>query len=654
MDAFETAVHTIQFLSAEAVEKANSGHPGTPMALAGIATEVFTRHLRFDPAEPNWPNRDRFVLSCGHASMLLYSLLHLAGYPVSKSDLEQFRQLDSLTPGHPEFGHTIGVETTTGPLGQGVANAVGLALASKMLGARVNQPGDTLIDYRVYVIASDGDLMEGVASEAASLAGQWQLNNLIVFYDANNITIDGKAEVSFSEDVGKRFEAYGWAVSHVDGHAPDQVHAAVEQAKGSNRPSLIVARTRIAIGAPTKENTSHAHGAPLGRAEIDGAKKAVGWPTEPHFHVPELAYAPFRERAALGKQERLAWQSKVNGLSGERKQQVHQLLNRELPADLFEQLVAAADRKTDATRSSGSRIEQRVAALVPSLIGGSADLAASTRTDIAGSPHVKPGEFAGRNLHFGVREHAMGSIANGLALGGFIPLTSTFLIFSDYMRPPIRLAAMMGVRSIYVFTHDSFYVGEDGPTHQPIEQLASLRLIPGLDVLRPADSLECAAAWAHATLRSDGPCAIALSRQNLPALDRPASFDPKDMLKGGYIVSDATDPTLVLIATGSEVSVAVGAKALLEQKGQRVRVVSMLCTEAFLRQPASVQTALLGTGVRRVSIEAGRTTTWRALVGLDGIAIGLDHYGASAPAEKLAERFGFTPAKVAETVLAAL
>jgi transketolase len=655
MDAFETAVRSIQFLSADAVEKAASGHPGTPMALAGITTEVFTQHLRHDPSDPAWPNRDRFVLSCGHASMLLYSVLHLAGYKVAKDDLQQFRQLDSLTPGHPEFGHTDGVETTTGPLGQGISNAVGLALASKMMGARVNAPGDTLIDYRVFVLASDGDLMEGVAAEAASLAGHWKLGNLIVVYDANNITIDGKTDVSFTEDVGKRFEAYGWHVCHADGHDPKQVRSALEAATAAaDRPSLIVAKTRIGIGAPTKEGTSSAHGSPLGAAEIRGAKEAAGWPVEPAFVIPELAYAPFKERAALGKAERAAWLKRVNALTGERKAQFEQFQGRKVPTDILSQLVAAADRKTDATRSSGSRIEQKAAAIVPALIGGSADLSSSTRTDIAGAAHVRAGEYGGRNLHFGVREHAMGAIANGLALGGFIPLTSTFLIFSDYMRPPIRLAAMMGLPSVYVFTHDSFYVGEDGPTHQPIEQLSALRLIPNLDVLRPADSLECAGAWAHALLRSDGPTVIALSRQNLPALDRPASFTPEQMLKGAYIVSDCATPSLVIVATGSEVSLAVAAKPLLEKAGQQVRVVSILSLEAFARQPVAEQQALLGKGVRRVSLEAGRTTLWRAIVGLDGIAIGIDHYGASAPPELLAEKFGFTPERVATRILAEL
>jgi transketolase len=656
MDAFETAVRSIQFLSADAVEKANSGHPGTPMALAGIATEVFTRHLRHDPSDPAWPNRDRFVLSCGHASMLLYSVLHLAGYAVPKDELQQFRQLDSLTPGHPEFGHTQGVETTTGPLGQGISNAVGLALASKMAGARVNAPGDALIDYRVFVIASDGDLMEGVASEAASLAGHWRLENLVVVYDANNITIDGKTDVSFTEDVGKRFEAYGWSVKQADGHDPKSVRSALDAAtQGPDRPTLIIAKTRIGIGAPTKEGTSSAHGAPLGAAEIRGAKEAAGWPVEPAFTVPELAYSLFKERAAAGKAERSAWSKRVAALTGERKAQYEQLTGaNKVPADILSQLVAASDRKTDATRSSGSRIEQRAAALVPTLIGGSADLSSSTRTDIAGSPHVRAGEFAGRNLHFGVREHAMGAIANGLALGGFIPLVSTFLIFSDYMRPPIRLAAMMGLPAIFVFTHDSFYVGEDGPTHQPIEQLSALRLIPDVDVLRPADSLECAGAWAHALLRTKGPTVIALSRQNLPALERPASFTPEQMLTGAYIVSDAAAPDLVLIATGSEVSLAVAAKPLLEKAGHQVRVVSVLSLEAFSRQPVAAQQAVLGKGIRRVSIEAGRTTLWRAVVGLDGIAIGIDHYGASAPAEQLAEKFGFTPELVAKKVLASL
>jgi transketolase len=649
MNTFETTVHTIQFLAADAVEAANSGHPGTPMALAGITTEIYSRHLRFNPQDPSWPNRDRFVLSCGHASMLIYATLHLAGYDLPKHELTQFRQWNSKTPGHPEYGHTPGVETTTGPLGQGIGNAVGMALASKILGDRL---GKEIIDYRVFVLASDGDLMEGVASEAASLAGHWGLDNLIVVYDQNNITIDGKAEESFTEDVGGRFAAYGWVVSKVDGHDPEAVRAALDAATSNRepKPKLIVAKTHIGIGLPTKQDSPKAHGAALGRDEINGAKKAAGWPLE-EFVVPEESKALFKQRAEQVLPEYKAWNERVKALSGAQKEAAAYFLDGRVPENLFQTLLAAEDKKTDATRSSGGKMLQVVAKALPQLVSGAADLAGSTKTDISGGGFAQKGSFSGRNLHYGVREHGMGSIANGLALSGVYPVISTFLIFSDYMRPTLRLASMMGAKVTCVYTHDSFFVGEDGPTHQPVEQTSSLRLIPGVDVWRPADSLECAAAWAESATRK-GPNAILLTRQNLPALDRPAGFDPAQARRGAYVVSECEKPTLCLIATGSEVHVAVEAKALLEKQGHRVRVVSMPCLDAFLRWPVSEREALLGAGVRRVSVEAGATGLWSGLVGPDGLAIGLDHFGASAPAEVLQKEFGLTGDAVAKQVLA--
>lgn len=652
MSVFDTTVHTIRFLSADAVETAGCGHPGTPMALAGITTQIFADYLRYNPEDPSWPNRDRFVLSCGHASMLLYSVLHLAGYPVSKDDLTRFRQLDSKTPGHPEYGHTVGVETTTGPLGQGVGNAVGMALASKLLGARV---GSDVINYRVFVLASDGDMMEGVASEACSLAGHLALDNLIVIYDDNNITIDGKADVAFTEDVGARFEAYGWEVSRADGHDVDQMKAVLDRAVASEakKPKLIVAKTIIGIGAPTKQNTPKAHGAALGREEINAAKKAVGWPEE-EFVVPDEAKQLFKQRVEQVQGEYRAWKERAARLPSERREALAMALEHRVPADLLQKLTAASDTKTDATRSSGGRVLQRVGELVPQLISGAADLAGSTKTDLVGQAFVQAGKYEGRNLHYGVREHGMGAIMNGLALGGFIPVGSTFLIFSDYMRPVLRLAAMMKLRTVTVYTHDSFFVGEDGPTHQPVEQLSSLRLIPGLDVWRPADSLECAAAWALALERTDGPSAIALTRQNIPALERPAGFDPNTIRRGAYVLSDAPNPDLVLIATGSEVHVAAEAKVILQQAGHAVRVVSVPCLDRFLALDSKEQTAILGSSGKRVSIEAGVTALWRAVVGLDGLALGLDHFGASAPAELLQERFRLTPKGVAEQIKEAL
>ncbi|HSC87748.1 MAG TPA: transketolase, partial [Polyangiaceae bacterium] len=468
---FDEATRTVRFLSIDAVEKAQSGHPGAPMGLAAIAVELFTEQLTFDPSAPNWPGRDRFVLSCGHASMLIYSMLHLSGYDLSLDDLKQFRQWGSKTPGHPEYGHTPGVETTTGPLGQGIGNSVGLALASKLARARLGASAE-LLDYRVFTICSDGDVMEGVAYEAASLAGHLKLDNLVVIYDANNVTIDGKADVSLSEDVGRRFEGLGWVVSHVDGHDAPAVHAAVEQAKLADRPALIVARTHIGFGSPGKQDSSSSHGSALGAKEVEATKKAAGWPLEPTFIVPERVREAFAGVRAKNKQKHEDWQKKREALPADERARFEAVLAREVPADLLEQLVASVARKDDATRNHSGKVLQKVAELVPALVGGSADLAGSVKTTINGSPDVSAANFAGKNLHFGVREHGMGSVMNGLALSGlFVPYGSTFLIFGDYMRPPMRLAGLMNQQVLYVFSHDSVFLGEDGPTHQPVEQL---------------------------------------------------------------------------------------------------------------------------------------------------------------------------------------
>ncbi len=653
--SFEKAVQAVRFLSVDAVEKAQSGHPGTPMGLAAIAVDLFTKHLRYNPDDPAWLNRDRFVLSCGHASMLLYSVLHLAGFDVSLDDLKAFRQWESKTPGHPELGHTPGVETTTGPLGQGIGNAVGMALAAKMAGARVNTEDTSVIDYRVFVLASDGDLMEGVASESVSLAGHLRLDNLVVIYDDNRITIDGTTDLAFSEDVGRRFEGLGWHVQWVDGHNPDRVRKALDQAVAADRPALIVARTHIAFGSPGKQDTSASHGAPLGASETAATKCAAGWPKEPAFYVPETAYEPFLDRKKDNLRFYEAWQKTVAALGSEQKAALDELVDHAAPADLLEQLLAVVGNGDDATRSHSARIQQKVADLVPAFVGGSADLACSVKTSIKGSGDVGAEDFSGRNLHFGVREHGMGAILNGIALSGlFVPYGSTFLIFSDYMRPPMRLASLMKQQVVYVFSHDSIFLGEDGPTHQPIEQLWSLRMVPNLDVVRPADAVVCAAAWTHALLRTTGPTALSLTRHTVPALKRPEGFDPRQILDGGYVLTDAEDPTLVLIATGSEVCTAVAAKAILEAAGQRVRVVSMPCVDAFLRLPKERRNAVLPPGVRRASIELGVSTPWHALVGLDGIAVGIDRFGASAPWEELATQFGMTAKQVAERIQAEL
>ncbi|AKT40852.1 transketolase [Chondromyces crocatus] len=650
----EKAVHTIQMLAVDGVEKAKSGHPGTPMALAGIAFEIFTRHLRYDPLDPAWPDRDRFILSCGHASMLLYSMLHLAGYDLPMEQLKQFRQFGSRTPGHPESHLTPGVETTTGPLGQGIAAAVGIASSIRMLGARFNQvaPVSTA---RVFGIASDGDLMEGVSAEAASLAGHLKLDNLIFFYDDNKITIDGKTDLAFSEDVGRRYEAYGWHVQRIDGHNQEQIREALDEAVTlEGRPKLIIARTHIGIGSPNKQDTAKAHGEPLGEEEVKLTKQAIGWPLEPTFLVPDEVRAIFKQRAEQGKLAHDAWKKEVDKLQkagGEKAALYERLMKRAVPENLLEELVKVAPAKDAATRAHSGVIEQRVAALVPSLVGGSADLNPSTKTYIEDSPAVVAGKFGGRNIHFGIREHAMGAFVNGVASSdGFIPFGSTFLIFSDYMRASIRIAALTHLQSLFVFTHDSIYLGEDGPTHQPVEQLWALRLIPNLDVVRPCDALECAGAWAHALGRKDGPTAFALTRQKVANIPREEGFDPKVMLRGAYTLADAKEPTLVIVATGSEVEVAVAAKKILDADGQRVRVVSALCWEQFRREDESYRDEVLPKGVQRVVLEVGVTYPWLAVVGEQGLVIGHDDFGSSAPDKVLQKEFGFTPEAVAERI----
>ncbi len=651
----DKAVHTIRMLSADGVEKANSGHPGTPMALAGIAFEIWTRQLRYDPTDPRWPDRDRFVLSCGHASMLLYSMLHLSGYDLPLAELERFRQWGSKTPGHPELHVTPGVEVTTGPLGQGISNAVGIAAGIKMLGARFNAHGP-IATGRVFGLCSDGDMMEGISGEAGSLAGHLGLDNLVFFYDDNHITIDGNTSLAFSEDVGKRYEAYGWFVQHIDGHDHAQIREALDKAVAEPaRPSLIVARTHIGIGSP-KQDSEKAHGEPLGEKAMHATKVALGWPETP-FYVPETVRALFAERAEDGKKEHAAWKKTVAAFTakgGPAADLYGKIMARAVPANLFEELCKAAPTKDAATRAQGGVVEQRAAALVPSLVGGSADLNPSTKTYIEGSEAISKGHFEGRNVHFGIREHAMGAFVNGMAVSdGFIPFGSTFLIFSDYMRPAIRLAALSHLQSIFVYTHDSVYLGEDGPTHQPVEHYWALRLIPNLDFVRPCDALECAMAWTHALERRTGPTAIALSRQKLANLPRPDGFDNRTMLKGAYVLADAKDPTIIVIATGSEVEVAVGAKKILDEKGERVRVVSAPCWTLFERQDAAYRDSVLPRGPRRVAIEIGVTEPWRGVVGLDGLVIGHDTFGASAPDKVLAKEFGFTPEAVAAKIRAA-
>ena len=650
----EKAVNTIRMLSADAVQKANSGHPGMPMGAADMAFVLWARHLRFDPAEPRWIDRDRFVLSAGHGSMLVYSLLHLAGFDLSIEDLKNFRQLGSRTPGHPEFGHTPGVEVTSGPLGQGFANGVGMALGQAMLSARLG-PGNPVEDHWVYAIVSDGDLMEGVTAEAASFAGHNRLGRLVYLYDDNQITIDGNTSLAFSgEDVTRRFEAYGWQVQAVDGRDHDGISKAIDSAKADlTRPSLIRVRTTIGHGAPNKQGKSSVHGAPLGEEELAAAKEFLGWPQEPRFLVPDDVRALWGELVRGKVAEHEAWKRRAAAWRGANPDKAALLdahVNRAVPADLAARLLEGADA-SDATRKLSQSMVQKVAALVPALVGGSADLAESNLTDIKGGGGVGPGQYAGRNIHFGIREHAMGSIANGLAYDGHhIPFVGTFLVFADYMRPPVRIAALAGLQTIYVFTHDSIFLGEDGPTHQPIEHLTALRAIPNLHVVRPADGVEVALGWAHALTRREGPTALVLTRQKIARIERTAGFDAQKILRGGYVVADPAGAKVTLLATGSELATAQGAAALLAQKGIAARLVSVPCLACFEAQPEAWRREVIPPGQRVAVVEAGRGIEWWKLAGSSGLVIGIDRFGTSAPEKALAEEYGFTPAKVAARI----
>jgi transketolase len=629
------------------------------MGCADLAYVLFTRHLKFDPQDPHWPDRDRFVLSAGHGSVLLYSMLHLLGYDLPISALKEFRQWGSKTPGHPELHETPGVETTTGPLGQGLSNAVGMALAERLLAARFNLPGITLVDHFTYALASDGDMMEGISHEAASLAGHLGLDKLIVFYDDNGITIEGSTKLAFTEDVGMRFEAYGWHVQRIDGHDRPRVDEALRRARDeTGRPSLIIARTIIAKGSPNKAGSHEAHGAALGPEEIAATRKHLGW-SYPEFTVPEEVRPLFAAPGAAGKAKHQEW-SKLfqayRSAHSDRAALWDRAQARGLPADLPAKVPSfPPTEKPMATRVASGKTLNALKAVLPELVGGSADLAPSNNTMIAGEGDVGPGEFGTRNLHFGVREHAMGGIMNGMSLhGGIRPYGATFLIFSDYMRPSIRLAAMMGLPNIYVFTHDSIFLGEDGPTHEPIEHLVSLRAIPNLHVLRPGDSNETAAAWALALTRTDGPSALILTRQNLP--NYPDSGLGKGSERGGYVMDWEGEPKgkpdVILIATGSEVSLARDAAKLLRDRGVRPRVVNLFSWERFELQPADYRRQVLPpSATRRLVIEAASPLGWDRYAGPEGRVIGMNRFGASAPAKVLAEKFGFTPENVAKVAM---
>jgi transketolase len=650
-----TAVNTIRFLAVDAVEKAKSGHPGLPMGAADVAFILWSRVLRYDPTAPDWPDRDRFVLSAGHGCMLLYALLHLAGYDLPMSELQAFRQWGSKTPGHPEFGHTPGVEATTGPLGQGVGNAVGMALAGKMAATRFNDAEFQPVAHRVFVLASDGDVMEGVASEACSLAGHLGLGNLIVLYDDNGVSLDGKTSLSFSENVPARYAGYGWHVQSVDGHDHEAIAKAIDAAIADRaHPSLIACRTHIGYGAPHKQDTSEAHGAPLGPEETRAAKERLGWPVEPPFLVPDEVREFFRARAAEGAALRTGWEQRFAQWAHDNPVKAAQwdaVWTTAVPDDLVAQLLAVAPVAAGATREHGRAVLQKAASLVPGLAGGAADLASSTYTVVQGGGDIGPGAFDGRNIYFGVREHAMGAVVNGIAYhGAFRPYGSTFLVFSDYMRGSIRLAALSRIPVVFVFTHDSIFVGEDGPTHEPIEQTASLRLIPNLHVWRPGDGLETALAWGMALEREDGPSVLILTRQKLPPIERPGRIGERELRRGGYLVAGDDDPAAVVAATGSELHLAMGARAALADRGVNLNVVSIPCVEIFAAQDAAYRASLFPRGVPVATIEAGRTDPWRALAGEDGLTIGIDRFGASAPGPVNGEKFGFTVEAVTASI----
>ena len=650
--ADELRINTIRFLAVDAVQKANSGHPGMPLGAAATAYTLWTKHLRHNPVNPKWFDRDRFVLSAGHASMLLYALLYLTGYDLTLDDLKHFRQFGSRTPGHPEYHHTAGVEVTTGPLGQGFANAVGLALAEAHLAAIYNR-NEKIIDHYTYTMMGDGDMMEGVASEAASLAGHWQLGKLIAIYDDNKTSLAAPTSVSFTEDVAARFEAYGWHTQYLDEQHGNDVAAideALRHAKDETaRPSLIVVRTHIGFGSP-KQDSFKSHGEPLGVEDVKKTKEKLGWPTEPDFLVPDDALAAFRDAQRQGKDLEAAWNERFAAwkrAQPELAAQFERARDGKLPATLHWPSFTAENGNV-ATREAGGTAMNAIAADVPELIGGSADLDPSTKTYLKDGGDFQYGSYAGRNIHYGVREHAMGSISNGIAMhGGLLPFSATFFNFSDYMKPAMRLAALTKAREVFVMTHDSVFLGEDGPTHQPIEQLATFRATPNMTVIRPADAVETVEAWKYAIGAEHGPTTLVLSRQKLPYLGPGA----RPVSRGAYVLSDSeTAPEVILMATGSEVSLCVDAAGLLKTRGVKVRVVSFPSWELFEQQEDAYRESVLPKHVRaRISVEAGATLGWHKWLGDHGIAIGIDHFGTSAPAADIAKHFNFTPEFIAGT-----
>lgn len=650
---------TIRTLSMDGVQKANSGHPGMPMGMADVAYVLWTKYLKHNPKNPNWADRDRFILSAGHGSMLIYSLLHLTGYDVSMEDLKNFRQTMSKTPGHPEYGMTPGVETTTGPLGQGFATGVGMAMAERFLASRFNTASHTLVDHYTYAIVSDGDLMEGVSHEAASFAGHQKLGKLIYLYDSNSISIDGSTDLAFTEDVAKRFEAYNWHVLKIDGHNHEEIDVAIKEAQSNEKPSLIVCTTHIGYGSPNKQDTAGSHGSPLGEDEIRLTKEGYGWDPERSFYIPDEALAVFRNEVKKGEEAESSWNElfeEYSSQDSEKAAQFSQWISGEVSKELENALpVFEADSKGMATRASSGKVLNAIKDAVPNMLGGSADLEGSVKTKLDGEGIFSSENPGGRNTHYGVREHGMAAALNGMALhGGVIPFGGTFFVFTDYCRPSIRLAALMKVPSIFVMTHDSIGLGEDGPTHQPVEHLASLRAMPNVLVIRPGDANEVAHAWKKAIQHKTGPTVLVLTRQGMPTYERTDYNAASLVEKGGYTFadSDKETPDAILIGTGSELHLAVNAKEVLKEKGIDARVVSMPCWELFDQQDDEYKEKVLPSSVtNRVSIEAGSTFGWVKYVGLNGKSIGLDTFGESGPAEELYQHFGITTEKMVEAVL---
>jgi transketolase len=670
----ELCINTIRFLSADAVQQANSGHPGMPMGAAAMAYALWTKFLKFDPKDPHWFDRDRFVLSAGHGSMLLYSLLYLAGYDLPLSELQRFRQWGSKTPGHPERGHTVGVEVATGPLGQGISNAVGLAIAEAWFAAKFNRPGHTIVDHHTYGICGDGDLMEGVSQEAASLAGHLELGKLIFLYDQNHISLAGGTSLCFTEDVGKRFEAYGWHIHHVEhGNDVEAVSHAIEESRlHTRKPSLILVHTHIGYGSPKKQDTFEAHGNPLGEEELQAAKKALGWGSMDKFYLPEDSVKFFRGVGEKGTKAHSEWSKRFDAYKqafGKEAAELEEMLNGKLPENWKADLPKwKPEDKPIATRAAAGQTLNALAKHIPNLMGGSADLNPSTNTALKGEGDFQPPEsggpatqgavggvwgYAGRNVAFGVREHAMGAAVNGMAAhGGLLPFSATFLVFSDYMKPAIRLGALSQLKVFYVFTHDSVAVGEDGPTHEPVEQLAGLRAIPGLNVMRPADATEAAECWAFA-IEHNGPTLFALTRQNLPHLSRSRVKDG-DVSKGAYILSEAEggEPEVLLIGSGSEASLCMKAQERLKDYGVRARVISIPSWNLFEAQDRSYRDFVMPPSLKkRVTVEAASTYGWSRWAGDEGVMVGIDHFGASAPGDQIMKHFGFTAERVAADAL---